>query len=378
VKIAYVLNSFADGGAELGLLTLVENGFFAGHDLSIRGLVAGSGTVLSRLVARVGADRVRALIDAPALRSAHLPLAGARLRSVFRRERPDVVILSLPQANLVGRIAARGVPRATVVSFEHNAAYKRKATKHLMRATARGVDAVFYDHPATWRGVRPFLPNIADDAAHYVPLTLLEPAAEPLSIPREGRHRLLTTMRLEPEKNHLELLHALRALTLEGHDLELTIAGDGSMRPTLEAAIDELDLRDRVTMTGFLTDLQPLRRSSHVFVCSSTNEGLCRNVLEALADGMLVVSTDVGGIRDYGVDGGNMIKAEGFGRNALGGALRRAIALGGRAAKIQRAGLALIDAEFSPRVVQRRWDRALEAIVPSPARGRPDEAGIIR
>lgn len=361
MKILYVTNNFNDGGAELGLLDLVENGFFTGHEFAIYALGRSRGTVRERLLALLGPGRVRLLSDSPTLSDLSLPIAAARLAMAFRAERPDVVILSLSQANLTGRIASVVVPHATVVSFEHNMAYKRKGTHRLMALTAPLVDAVFYDHPETWRGVRAVFPRLPGAAAHYVPLTLVEPLDAPPPIP-DGRRHCVTTMRLEPEKNHTELLHAVRILLDRGYELDLTVAGEGPMRPGLERLVTELSLGERVRLVGFVRQPWDLLRQCDTYILSSTNEGLSRCVIEAMAAGLVVVSTDVGGIREYGVHGQNMVKSSGASRDDLAAALASALDLGQKARYLQHGALRTVEREFSARVVKQHWKAAIGAI----------------
>lgn len=361
MKILYVLNEFRDGGAELGLVDLVETGFFTGHELLICALATGRSTVHARLLELVGPRHVRCLSDAPALRDSALVVAAARLVALFRKERPDLVILSLPQANLVGRIASIFVPHAMVVSFEHSIEYRRKVAHVLMAATAPLVDAVFYDHPETWRNVRAVFPRLREASAHYVPLTLVDPLPAPAPIPT-GRRHCVTTMRLEPVKNHLELFQAMRILLDQGYDLDLAVAGDGPMRAVLEKQVEALGLGDRVRMLGFVVRPWELLCSCDTYILSSSQEGLSRSVIEAMAAGLVVVSTDVGGIRHYGVHGENMIKARGTSPSELAAAVASALDLGREARRLQEAALRTVEREFSRRVVRHHWSAALCAL----------------
>lgn len=361
MKILYVINGYNDGGAELGLLDLVEHGFFAGHDVVVYALARKRGRVRDRLLALLGPDRVRWLSDAPMLSDLALPTAAARLARVFNAEQPDVIILSLPQANFTGRLASFVVPRAIVVSFEHNMNYKRRVAHRLMSLTAPLVDAVFYDHPDTWRSVREVFPRLPDASAYYVPLTVVEPREAPASIPTGCRH-CVTTMRLDRLKNHVELFHAVRILVDRGYELVLTVAGEGFMRQELEQLRDALDLRERVRLVGFVENPAELLRQCDTYILSSTNEGLSRSVVEAMAAGLLVVSTDVGGIREYGVDGENMIKSKGPGRHDLATAIATALDLGQGARRLQESALRTVQQQFSPGVVQQHWRAALEAL----------------
>lgn len=361
MKVLYVLNEFQDGGAELGLADLLAAGFFAGHDLSICALAQGRGVVRSRLLQMAGLDRVRWLTDAPALPDAALPMLTARLALLFRRERPDIIILSLPQANLAGRIAANVVPRAVVVSFEHSIEYRRRIARVLMSATAPWVDAIFYDHPESWRTLLEAIPRLAGKEAHYVPLTAVEPAEAPAPIP-QGRRHCVTIMRLDAGKNPFELFRAVRILTDAGQDLDLTVAGDGPLRAELEQFAARLGLADRIFLRGFVPDPWPLLRSCDTYVMGSMREGLCRSVIEAMAAGLVVVATDVGAIRQYGVDGQNMIKSRGPGADDLAAAVACALDMGQAVRPLQEGALQTVRREFSGQVVRRRWRAALGAV----------------
>jgi glycosyltransferase involved in cell wall biosynthesis len=85
--------------------------------------------------------------------------------------------------------------------------------------------------------------------------------------------------------------------------IRLLIAGDGEERPRLEQLVGELGLTDRVEFLGWRSDLASLYRRMHVFVLTSINEGTPVSLIEAMAAGVPVVASSVGGVPDV-VDGG--------------------------------------------------------------------------
>jgi glycosyltransferase involved in cell wall biosynthesis len=85
--------------------------------------------------------------------------------------------------------------------------------------------------------------------------------------------------------------------------IRLLIAGDGQERPRLEQLVGELGLTDRVEFLGWRSDLASLYRRMHVFVLTSINEGTPVSLIEAMAAGVPVVASSVGGVPDV-VDGG--------------------------------------------------------------------------
>jgi len=76
------------------------------------------------------------------------------------------------------------------------------------------------------------------------------------------------------------------------------IVGDGDRRSELERLSRELGLRENVRFLGWRKDLETIYGASDVCVLTSRNEGTPVAVIEALAAGVPVVSTDVGGVTD--------------------------------------------------------------------------------
>jgi glycosyltransferase involved in cell wall biosynthesis len=120
-----------------------------------------------------------------------------------------------------------------------------------------------------------------------------------------GRVRILTVARLSPEKGHLVLLAALRQLTEQGVDAEVRIIGDGPSASLIGKAASDLGLSDRVTLVG---ELDPPLVSielaeSDVFCLPSFAEGIPVSIMEAMAVGVPVVTTFVGGIPELARNG---------------------------------------------------------------------------
>ncbi|MEI7445852.1 MAG: glycosyltransferase [Burkholderiales bacterium] len=99
-------------------------------------------------------------------------------------------------------------------------------------------------------------------------------------------------MRLVDVKDPLGLLSALAGS--DRPDLTLAIAGDGPLRPALEARAAEPDLRGRVHLLGVRDDLEDVYPAFDAFVLSSRSEGLPMALLEAMACGLPAIATAVG------------------------------------------------------------------------------------
>jgi glycosyltransferase involved in cell wall biosynthesis len=105
---------------------------------------------------------------------------------------------------------------------------------------------------------------------------------------------LIAVGNLYPVKDHATLLHALSRLP----DAWLAIAGRGDQEENLRRLASELGIAERVRLLGLRDDIPSLLAAGDVFVQPSRSEGLPLAVLEAMANQIPVVATDVGGVRE--------------------------------------------------------------------------------
>ena len=112
----------------------------------------------------------------------------------------------------------------------------------------------------------------------------------------EGSQVLLSVARLVPDKDHDTLLTAFGRLA-QGHPgARLWLVGNGPRREVLEQKVSDLGLAGRVKFLPATQDIRQLYRQADVFVLSSVAEALPNVVLEAMAAGLPVVATRVGGL----------------------------------------------------------------------------------
>lgn len=112
-----------------------------------------------------------------------------------------------------------------------------------------------------------------------------------------------TVGRLAPEKNYPLLVDASRMLDRRGSHTQLLIIGDGEERQALRQYIARNGLEPRVRLLGFREDIPALLNVLDVFVLSSLTEGVSAALLEAMAVGLPVVATRVGGNPEVVEDG---------------------------------------------------------------------------
>ena len=153
---------------------------------------------------------------------------------------------------------------------------------------------------------------------------------------RRPKLRFGTIGRLVKAKAHPDLLEAFRLIAAELPDAELDIWGHGELQPDLERGIAALGLGDRVRYRGSTPKPAEALQAMDVFVLSSISEGLPLVILEAMAAGLPIVSTRVGGITEVAPEGTAAWFAEPGNPASLANALRQAassdLAAVGRAA----------------------------------------------
>lgn len=107
----------------------------------------------------------------------------------------------------------------------------------------------------------------------------------------DGIFRIISIGRLVPQKGYDRLLHVIRQLHENGHNLHLLILGEGEERKLLEQYIYDNCMQDYVSLPGFMSNPYKELQNADLFVCSSRAEGFSLVIAEAMALGTPVLST---------------------------------------------------------------------------------------
>jgi L-malate glycosyltransferase len=117
------------------------------------------------------------------------------------------------------------------------------------------------------------------------------------------RRYLINVARFHPIKDHSSLLRGFASVAAVRTDVDLLLAGDGPLRDELERLADSLGIRQRVRFLGIRSDVPELLQASDVFLLTSICEAASLTLLEAMAAGLPVIVTDVGGNPEIVRDG---------------------------------------------------------------------------
>lgn len=105
--------------------------------------------------------------------------------------------------------------------------------------------------------------------------------------------RIVSVGRMDANKNHAMMIRAFASLAERYPDYTLTIYGEGELRKALEELVAQLGLSDRVFMPGVIPDVAKQIEKASLFLLTSYSEGISNALIEALATGLPVISTDV-------------------------------------------------------------------------------------
>ncbi len=166
---------------------------------------------------------------------------------------------------------------------------------------------------------------------------------------------ILAIGRMSREKGHIDLINALDELRRLDPELnfKLIIVGDGPERESVERLAAELDVLDRVALAGHADDVRAYYALADVLALPSHSEGSPLVLLEAMAAGVPVVATKVGGVPEIVVDGTSALLVAARDPRAFAVALERVLADAQLMQALSANALKRSRQEFSPETYAR-------------------------
>lgn len=364
VPIAHVVQNLDVGGLERVVINLMQ----ATDPERFRPILypLGDGGALAAGLADAGFG-VRPMRKRPGVDWFLLP----RLAWQFRRDRVRLVHCHNHSPLVYGSIAGRLAGAGGVVYTAHGAKTAGRQSTRRFQSLGLVDEIVFVSDDArrvalaagaaSERGTRT-IHNGVDADAFVRDDAVRERTRQALGIapatPVAG-----IVARLTRAKDHVNLFEAFAQVRERYPDARCVVVGDGELRGALEREVETRGLRDAVMMLGRRDDVADLLCAFDVFVLSSSTEGLALILLEAMAAGLPVVATRVGGNPEVVVDGvtGRVVPPRDPG--ALAGAVASLFADPATARRMGQAGRERSRGEFSTRTMADRYAATYEALL---------------
>ncbi|HXG61673.1 MAG TPA: glycosyltransferase family 4 protein [Planctomycetota bacterium] len=355
---------------------LIQSAIRAGYDVHVALPPGGDEKALQAL----GAEIHRVNLSRKGMEPFREAVSLARLAPFYRKIKPRLVHHLTLKPVLYGTLAAAAARVPAVLNAVTGLGYLFDRHGALFRTAREGVLRML--RPAFRRRNVFFLFQNEEDRSEFERRGLATPERtrvipgsgvdierfQPKHAPAEGMPIVVLPARLLRPKGVIEFVQAARKLHQTGVRARFLLAGRPD--PGNPASISEAEIRDWmregvVEWTGWVTDMPGLLARSHVVCLPSYREGLAMTILEAMAAGKPVVTTDVPGCRDAVTHGREGLLVPPRDPAALAEALRTLIRDPGLRERMGAAGRARAVREFSAeRVCEETlalYERILEA-----------------
>lgn len=297
MRIAFFVPDLRGGGVERVRVLLAREFLSRGHHVDLV-LLRKVGVLLEQLPAQVRVFDLRA----SRVRNGFLPLVR-----YLKSEQPDALLASMWPLTMLSVVAARAaLYTGKLVVSEHSALSCSPQNSGLsgivLRASMRWVNARADSIIGVSAGVVKDLHGLGLPTKSGLVIHNPVAISDEMTIPDSWEshpwmiapksQRLLAVGSIKPAKDYPTLLAGVKKVVDSGKDVSLLILGVGPLRQQLEAQCHEMGIADCVHFGGFVNAPGPFYRAASLFILSSAWEGFGNVIVEAMAAGTPVVSTD--------------------------------------------------------------------------------------
>lgn len=383
--VAHVVYRFDVGGLENGVVNLINHMPRQAYKHAVISL-----TAITDFRKRIVPDDVEFVaLDKP---PGHALWIYPRLFRLFRKLRPAIVhTRNLAALEVAVPAWAAGVP--VRVHGEHGRDVGDLDGSNLKYQRVRRLYSPFVNrYVALSRDLESYLTGrvgiTADrvvqfyngvDTQRFIPAAGREPI-DGCPFNEQGLWLVGTVGRMQSVKDQPTLVRAfLRALALQPSlksSLRLVLVGEGPLRAEAQTLLERAGVADLAWLPGERHDVPEILRGLDCFVLPSLAEGISNTILEAMASGLPVIATDVGGNGELIAAGqsGELVPTanpEAMARRLIDSAQNRE-----RARACGRVGRALVEQRFSLEGMVARYQALYDDLLACPAAGRPKVAGV--
>lgn len=351
MKVVYLISSLQSGGAQTGLKRIISNIDHEKYDFRI--------------------VTVNASIDDPEAWPPEdcelLDLKISEYNKIYRLSKlwnelskADILVCSLYEASLIGRIIGSLRSETYILDWRHNTSFQSGWRRLAFNVTAWIPDVILADSEAVMESIREE-PGTLTTPIRQIPIAGIDTEKfRPHDEDRpEDTQSVVSVMRVAEQKNPRAMIEL--AQRFEAESVSFDIAGEGPLLEAMNQRIKEYDL-DNIEFHGFIEDLPSFLQRGDIYVQPSKSEGLCITVPEAMACGLPVVGSAVGGITESVVDGETGYLVQPTDLDGFENRIRDLLYNPTLCSQFGRKGRKRVKEYYSQEVLIREFERAIENV----------------
>lgn len=214
-----------------------------------------------------------------------------RLNHIVRAIKPDIIISFLPEPSyrvLALKLFNRKLKVIVSVRNDPKIEYKTKINRIVMKILYPLADGFVFQ---TKEAKEYFSKNIQQKSV-IIPNPIDKKIIQRKVYTGKKEKKIVAVGRLVEQKNHELLINAFNIVKDQIPEYNLIIYGEGSLREKLQEQIERLNLKKRVFLPGNVDNIADKIENASLFVLSSNYEGMPNALMEAMALGLICISTD--------------------------------------------------------------------------------------
>ncbi|HEX4534870.1 MAG TPA: glycosyltransferase [Rhizomicrobium sp.] len=277
------------------------------------------------------------------------PITTVRARTIVERHNPALILCHGLRAH---KVFADAVGRTRpIVAMTHKPGFHKHLPCELFITVA--------EHRRQFLIQRGVAPQKVVAIPNGVPIPVEHKTAYAGSKPV----RIAAIGRLHEKKGFDILIEAVRMLTAKGHDLRVTIQGEGPLRDALEAQVVNANLKERIALPGWSDNLKGLLLESDVFAFPSFQEDFPLVVLEAMSYALPIAASAIDGPKDFLRDGDTALMVPPHDAAAFAAALERLIGDQALRERLGTAARADVSKNYSFEAISHRLADTLNGVI---------------
>ena len=286
MKILFCTSSMGKGGAER-VISILSNNFIKKHEVSI--LVNTDENIAYKLDNRINVISLdKKYYKNNITRNTNRIF---RTKEILKLEKPDIIVSFLPMPSFRILIANRKMKLPVIISDRNDPKqeYKSKLSNILMTWLYPKADGFVFQTNEQKEYFSKEIQSKSTIIFNPIKDSFLE--LRDIEV-KEKENVIINVGRLVPQKNQKMLISAFSKVSSKYPKYKLKIFGDGPLKEELQKQINSLHMNDKIFLCGVIDDIKQELEKSKIFVLSSDYEGMPNALMEAMAVGCAVISTD--------------------------------------------------------------------------------------